>query len=38
MPMSFLIGRDGKVMETHYGFFEGSPAKYEAEIQALLAK
>jgi cytochrome c biogenesis protein CcmG/thiol:disulfide interchange protein DsbE len=37
MPSSFLIGRDGKVIEAHKGFYEDSPAKYEAGIQAALA-
>ena len=38
MPSSFLIGRDGKVVKKHQGFFDDSPAEYEAEIQSLLAK
>lgn len=38
MPMSFLIGRDGEVVQIHNGFFDDSPAKYESEIQTLMAK
>lgn len=37
MPSSFIIGRDGQVVKAHQGFFEDSPEKYEAELQALLA-
>ena len=38
MPTSFLIGRDGQVVKRHSGFFDSSPAEYEAEIRALLGK
>ncbi len=38
MPSSFLIGRDGQVVKRHQGFFEASPAAYEAEIRELLDK
>ena len=38
MPSSFLIGKDGTVIRKHEGFFEDSPAKYEAEIRATLGK
>ena len=38
MPTSFLIGRDGQVAKRHAGFFDSSPAEYEAEIRALLGK
>ena len=37
MPSSFIIGRDGQVVQKHAGFYDDSPAKYEAEIQQLLA-
>ena len=37
MPSSFIIGRDGQVAQKHAGFYDDSPAKYEAEIQQLLA-
>lgn len=37
MPSSFLIGRDGKVLQKHAGFFTDSPAAFEAEIRAALA-
>ena len=38
MPSSFLIGKDGTVIQKHEGFFEDSPAKYEAEIREALGK
>ena len=38
MPSSFLIGKDGTVIQKHEGFFEDSPAHYEAEIRAALGK
>ena len=37
MPSSFLIGRDGSMVAKHQGFFEDSPAKFEAEIRQQLA-
>ena len=36
MPSSFLIGKDGAVIQKHQGFFDDSPVKYEAEIRAAL--
>jgi cytochrome c biogenesis protein CcmG/thiol:disulfide interchange protein DsbE len=38
MPSSFVIGRDGQVLQKHQGFFDDSPAKYEAELRAGLGK
>jgi cytochrome c biogenesis protein CcmG, thiol:disulfide interchange protein DsbE len=38
MPSSFLIGKDGTVVQKHEGFFGDSPAKYEAEIRQALGK
>ncbi|HEX2668196.1 MAG TPA: TlpA disulfide reductase family protein [Gammaproteobacteria bacterium] len=38
MPSSFVIGRDGQVLKKHQGFFEDSPAKYEAELREILGK
>jgi cytochrome c biogenesis protein CcmG/thiol:disulfide interchange protein DsbE len=38
MPSSFLIGRDGQVLQKHQGFFDDSPAAFEAEIRAALGK
>jgi thiol-disulfide isomerase/thioredoxin len=38
MPSSFIIGRDGQVLQRHQGFFDDSPAKYEAELRAILGK
>ena len=38
MPSSFLIGRDGQVLQKHQGFFDDSPAKYEAELRTALGK
>lgn len=38
MPTSFLIGRDGKLVKRHSGFFDSSPAEYEGEIRTLLGK
>lgn len=38
MPSSFIVGRDGQVVKKHQGFFEASPAAYEAEIRELLGK
>jgi thiol-disulfide isomerase/thioredoxin len=38
MPSSFLIGRDGQVVKSHQGFYDESPAEYEAEIRDLLGK
>ena len=38
MPSSFLIGKDGTVIQKHEGFFTDSPAKYEAEIREALGK
>lgn len=38
MPSSFLIGRDGTVIGRHQGFFEDSPAKFEAEIRTALGE
>lgn len=38
MPSSFIIGRDGQVVKKHQGFFDDSPAKYEAELRELLGK
>jgi cytochrome c biogenesis protein CcmG, thiol:disulfide interchange protein DsbE len=38
MPSSFLIGRDGTVVKSHQGFYDESPAEYEAEIRDLLGK
>jgi cytochrome c biogenesis protein CcmG, thiol:disulfide interchange protein DsbE len=38
MPSSFLIGRDGQVLQRHAGFYSGSPARFEAEIRAALGK
>lgn len=38
MPSSFIIGRDGQVLKKHQGFFEDSPAAFEAEIRAALGK
>ena len=36
MPSSFLIGRDGTVVERHLGFKSGDTDDYEAAIVALL--
>ena len=38
MPTSFLISRDGAVIKKHQGFYDSSPADYEAEIRAALGK
>jgi cytochrome c biogenesis protein CcmG, thiol:disulfide interchange protein DsbE len=38
MPSSFLIGRDGQVLQRHAGFYSGSSARFEAEIRAALGK
>jgi len=38
MPSSFLIGRDGQVLQKHAGFYLDSPAGFEAEIRAALGK
>jgi thiol-disulfide isomerase/thioredoxin len=38
MPSSFIIGRDGQVAKKHQGFFEDSPAAYEAELREALGK
>jgi cytochrome c biogenesis protein CcmG/thiol:disulfide interchange protein DsbE len=38
MPSSFLIGRDGQVLKKHAGFYQDSPAGFEAEIRAALGK
>ncbi|HEX4299438.1 MAG TPA: TlpA disulfide reductase family protein [Gammaproteobacteria bacterium] len=38
MPSSFLIGRDGQVLQKHAGFYTDSPAQFEAEIRAALGK
>ena len=38
MPSSFVIGRDGQVLQKHQGFFDDSPAKYETELRADLGK
>lgn len=38
MPSSFLIDRDGQVLVKHAGFYDDSPARYEAEIRAALGK
>ena len=38
MPSSFIIGRDGQVLQKHQGFFDDSPAKYETELRADLGK
>ena len=38
MPSSFIIGRDGKAVKAHQGFFEDSPGKYEAELREQLAQ
>lgn len=36
MPSSFIIGRDGQMLKKHQGFFQDSPAAFEAEIRAAL--
>ena len=36
MPSSFLIGRDGTIVERHLGFKSGDTDDYEAAIVALL--
>jgi cytochrome c biogenesis protein CcmG/thiol:disulfide interchange protein DsbE len=36
MPSSFLVGRDGTVVERHLGFKSGDTDDYEAAIVALL--
>jgi len=36
MPSSFLVGRDGTVVERHLGFQSGKTEDYEAAIVALL--
>lgn len=38
MPSSFIIGKDGTIIQKHEGFFADSPVKYEAEIRAALGK
>jgi thiol-disulfide isomerase/thioredoxin len=38
MPSSYIIGRDGQVLVKHAGFYDDSPAKYEAEIRSALGK
>lgn len=38
MPSSFIIGRNGEVVQKHQGFFDDSPVKYEAELRQLLAQ
>ncbi len=38
MPSSFLIGRDGQIVKKHAGFYDDSPAGYEAEIRDLLGR
>ncbi|MGE5625433.1 MAG: TlpA disulfide reductase family protein [Bacillota bacterium] len=38
MPSSFLIGRDGTVIKKHEGFFDTSPAQFEAEIRTALGE
>ena len=38
MPSSYFIGRDGKVRFVHAGFQKKDAAKFEAQIQALLAE
>lgn len=36
MPTTVIIGRDGKVLFTHDGFFEGQKDQYLADIKAAL--
>jgi thiol-disulfide isomerase/thioredoxin len=36
MPTSFVFGPDGKLIEKHIGFQQGSRAQREAELQKLL--
>ncbi|HEY3643781.1 MAG TPA: TlpA disulfide reductase family protein, partial [Gammaproteobacteria bacterium] len=38
MPSSFLMGRDGQVLQKHSGFYSYSPTRIEAEIRAALGK
>ena len=38
MPTAFLIDRTGRVREVHEGFTEDAKAKYQSEIEALLAE
>ena len=38
MPTSFIVGKDGKVVERHEAYREGDDKKIEAQIKALLAK
>lgn len=36
MPMTYLIGPDGRIRGQHIGFEQGKTADYEAELEALL--
>ncbi len=38
MPTAFLIDRTGHIREVHEGFTEDAKAKYQSEIEALLAE
>jgi len=38
MPSSILIGRDGMIKSRHAGFFNNKVAKYQQEIELLLAQ
>jgi len=38
MPSSYLIGRDGKILEQHLGFKERKQAEYEAAIVSALGQ
>lgn len=36
MPTSYLIGKNGKAVKRHIGFYESKVSEYEKEIEALL--
>lgn len=38
MPMSILIGRDGRVRFSHSGFYEKKESAYESQISQLLSE
>lgn len=38
MPTTVIIGRDGKILFTHEGFFEGQKDQYLADIKAALTQ
>ncbi len=38
MPMSVLIGRDGRVRFSHSGFYENKESAYESQINQLLSE